>query len=241
MKLRHPLAIRLVAFLAALVIRLWMSTIRVRVVSADGQTHPIDPQSRRYLYAFWHETILAPLVRRRLPARVLISQHVDGELIAQVCHFLGIGVVRGSTARGGSQALMEMIRGSRDGRHLAITPDGPRGPRREIKPGIVMIASQTGLAIVPIGVGFTRAWRAASWDGFAVPYPFSTIAAVIGEPIVILAELDRAGMQRSKQSVQATFLELTQTAEDWAERLRTQGRRAVPPEFESNSVLRRSA
>ncbi|MCI0359627.1 MAG: lysophospholipid acyltransferase family protein [Planctomycetaceae bacterium] len=241
MKLRHPLAIRLVAFLAALLIRLWMSTIRVRVISADGQPHPADPSTTRYLYAFWHETLLAPLVRRRLPARVLISQHADGELIAQVCQFLGIGVVRGSTARGGSQALMEMIRGGNDDRHLAITPDGPRGPRREIKPGIIMVASQTSLAIVPIGVGFTRAWRAGSWDRFAVPYPLSTIAAVIGEPIAIPDELDRGGMQACKQAVQAELLRLTQAAEDWAEQLSAQGRRAAPPEFKSNNVLRKSA
>jgi lysophospholipid acyltransferase (LPLAT)-like uncharacterized protein len=240
MKLRHPLAIRLVAFLAALLIRLWMSTMRLRVVSADGQSHPVDPASLRYIYAFWHEALLAPLIKRP-KARVLISQHADGELIAQVCQFVGIGVVRGSTARGGSQALMEMIRGGAGDRHLAITPDGPRGPRREFKPGIVMVASQTGMAIVPIGIGFTRAWRAASWDHFAVPVPFTTIAAVIGEPIAVPADLDRGGMQHYKQLVQQTLQWLTAQAEDWAQGLRTQGRRAAPPVIQHASERRKSA
>jgi lysophospholipid acyltransferase (LPLAT)-like uncharacterized protein len=239
MKLRHPLVIRTVAFLAALLIRLWMSTLRLRVVSSDGQEHPVDPAAARYLYAFWHEALLAPLVKRP-KARVLISQHADGELIAQVCQFVGIGVVRGSTARGGSQALMEMIRGGNN-EHLAITPDGPRGPRRELKTGIVMVASQTGMPIVPIGIGFTHAWRAASWDQFAVPVPFTTLVGVISEPIHVPADLDRGGMQHYKQLVQQTLQQLTEQAEDWASRLRTEGRRAAPPVIERAGERRKSA
>ncbi len=241
MKLRHPLAIRIVAFLAACLIRLWMSTLRLRLVSADGQSHPVDPQSARYIYAFWHETLLAPLVRRRLPVRMLISQHADGELIAQVCQFLGIGVVRGSTARGGSQALMELIRGDDDVRHPAFTPDGPLGPRREIKSGIIMVAAKTGLPILPVGIGYTRAWRAQSWDRFAVPLPFATIAAVIGEPIKVPFELDRGSMLHWKGHVQSVLLQLAADADDWAERIRSQGRRATPPWLAPSAALRKSA
>ncbi len=241
MKLRHPLAIRTVAFLAACLIRLWMSTLRLRVVSADGQSHPVDPKSARYIYAFWHETLLAPLVRRRLPVRMLISQHADGELIAQVCKFLGIGVVRGSTARGGSQALMELIRSGDDLRHPAFTPDGPLGPRREIKSGIIMVAAKTGLPIVPIGIGYTRAWRAQSWDQFAVPIPFTTIAAVIGEPIAIPCEIDRGNMLHYKSRVQSILQQLTDDAEVWAARLRAQGRCAQPPAMDTVNALRKSA
>jgi lysophospholipid acyltransferase (LPLAT)-like uncharacterized protein len=241
MKLRHPLAIRLVAFLAACLIRAWMSTLRLRLVSSDGLSHPVDPKTARYIYAFWHETLLAPLVRRRLPVRMLISLHADGELIAQVCGFLGIAVVRGSTARGGSQALFELIRGGNDSLHLAFTPDGPLGPRREIKPGIIMAAAHTGLPIVPVGVGFTRAWRAASWDRFAVPLPFTTIAAVIGEPIIVPCDIDRGAMLRYKSRVQSALLDATAQAEDWAERLRQQGSRAAPPSIAATLARRKSA
>jgi lysophospholipid acyltransferase (LPLAT)-like uncharacterized protein len=136
---------------------------------------------------------------------------------------------------------MEMIRGGAGDLHLAITPDGPRGPRRELKPGIVMVASQTGMAIVPIGIGFTRAWRAASWDHFAVPVPFTTLAAVIGEPIAVPADLDRGVMQHCKQLVQQTLQHLTELAEDWAQRLRTEGRRAAPPAIQQASERRKSA
>src|SRR6476659_7172865 len=151
----------LVPYLAAaiaLVIRLWMSTMRVRIVAADGRVHPSNPGEGRFIYAFWHEGLLAPLATRP-KIRVLISQHTDGEVIAQICEHLGIGVIRGSTARGGCQVLLEMIRHPDETTHLGITPDGPRGPRRELKPGVVMIASQSGLPIIPVGIGFSRAWR----------------------------------------------------------------------------------
>lgn len=238
MKRIHPLGLRVIAFLAAVLIRLWMSTTRIRTCSADGQSHPVDPAGQRYIYAFWHEALLAPIAARP-KARVLISQHRDGELIAQACHWLGLGVIRGSTARGGSQALLEMIRGG-DQTHLAITPDGPRGPRREIKPGIVMVAAQSGLPIILVGIGFTQACRAASWDRFAVPLPFSTLVGVISEPIEVPRDLDRVGMQHYQRLLQQRFGELTHQAEEWAERLRNQGRHATPPNCAA-TTLRKSA
>lgn len=240
MQLRHPLAIRVVATIVAVLIRVWLWTTRVRIVTGDGLPHPIDPATQRFIYAFWHEAMLGPIAVRP-KARVLISQHRDGELIAQVCQRLGMGAIRGSTARGGSQALLEMIRGDADGAHLAITPDGPRGPRRELKPGVVMVASQSGLAIVPVGVGFTRAWRAGSWDRFAVPIPFSTLVGVIGSPIEVPKHLDRPAMQHFQQLVEKQLCELTEQAEDWALRLRTEGPRAKPPVMQSPSGLKKSA
>jgi len=240
MKLSHPLVIRLVAALAAVVIRLWMGTTRVRTHCADGRPHPVDPAQSRFVYAFWHETLLAPIAVRP-KARVLISQHRDGELIAQACRWLGMGVIRGSTARGGSQALLEMIRGDGDGAHLAITPDGPRGPRRELKPGIVMVASQSGLPIVPVGIGFTRAWRAASWDRFAVPLPFSTLVGVMSEPIEVPKDLDRAQMQHYQRLVEERLREATVQAEEWAARMRTEGRNAQPPKIGGRVVALKSA
>jgi len=143
MKRQDRWLIPFIAAAVAIVIRLWMGMMRVRMVTADGRQHPADPKQNRYIYAFWHEGLLAPLATKP-KIRVLISQHTDGEVIAQICQRLGIGVIRGSTARGGCQALLEMIRDRDDSTHLGITPDGPRGPRRELKPGVVMIASQSG-------------------------------------------------------------------------------------------------
>ena len=238
MKLRHPLLIRIAAFVAALLVRVWMSTMRVRIVSADGQRHPLDPVTERYLYAFWHESLLAPIITRP-KIRVLISQHRDGELIAQCCHWLGIGTFRGSTSRGGSQALLEMIRSGGD-THLGITPDGPKGPRRELQPGVVMIASQAGLPVVPVGVGYVNAWRLNSWDRFALPKPFSTLVGVIGQPIEVPSSLDRRQMNVWQQHIQDQLLSMTALAEDWAARL-TVDAQANPPYLSTTQTLRRCA
>jgi len=240
MKRRNRWLIPYIAAAVALVIRLWMSTMRVRIASAGGRQYPPDPQLGRFIYAFWHEGLLAPLAKHP-KVRVLISQHTDGEVIAQICQRLGIGVIRGSTARGGCQALLEMIRNPDETTHLAITPDGPRGPRRELKPGVVMIASQSGLAIVPVGIGFVRAWRFKSWDRFAMPCPGSIMVGVLGEPIVVSRDLDRGALKQWVQVVEGQLLELTRLAEDWAERIRQHGRAAAPPAIPRAASLRQSA
>jgi lysophospholipid acyltransferase (LPLAT)-like uncharacterized protein len=240
MKKRDRWLIPYFAAAVALFIRLWMSTMRVRIASADGRQHPTDPREGRFLYAFWHEGLLAPIATHP-KIRVLISQHTDGEVIAQICQRLGIGVIRGSTARGGCQALLEMIRDDDDSTHLGITPDGPRGPRRQLKPGVVMIASQSGLAIVPAGIGFVRAWRFASWDRFALPWPGSTMIGVLGQPISIPRDLDRRALQEWVQHVERELLRMTDLAEDWAARIRRQGRTAAAPDIAAPAPLRQSA
>jgi lysophospholipid acyltransferase (LPLAT)-like uncharacterized protein len=135
-----------------------------------------------------------------------------------VCRFLGYGVVRGSSTRGGSLALLDLI--DCCGRsHLGVTPDGPRGPRRQLKVGIIYLASRTGLAIVPIGIGYTRAWRFRSWDRFALPCPFSTMIGVLGEAIPIPADLDRDGLERYRRLVEERCLAVTAVAEHRVARL----------------------
>lgn len=216
-KLRNGWLIRLAAFWAAHLARVWLATVRVRARSADGRMHPTRPDEARFIYAFWHESFLAP-AKVRTNVRVLISQSADGELIARVCHHLGLGTIRGSSKRGGAQALLQLLRND-DPAHLAITPDGPRGPRRQVKTGIVLLASLTGLPVVPLGVGYTRAWRFHSWDRFALPQPFSTITAVVGEPLRVPAELDNAGIDQQRRRIEDALLTATQAAEQHAEQI----------------------
>jgi lysophospholipid acyltransferase (LPLAT)-like uncharacterized protein len=214
MKLRHPWLIGCVALFGAILVRLWMGTIRFRMAFAGNVRHPTNPNQARFIYAFWHETILfAAAFKTR--THVLISQHADGELIARVARHLGMGTVRGSTTRGGGNALLEMIRFSQR-THLAATPDGPRGPRRRVQMGLVLLASRTGLPIVPMGVGAPRAWRAKSWDRFVVPLPYSTAHCVVGAAIHVPAKLNRAGLERYRCLVEERLLEATEQAERWA-------------------------
>ena len=214
MKLRSPWLIRCVGLFGALLIRCWMSTVRYRFAFLDSCVHPADVQVQRYIYAFWHETILVPAaVRVRI--HILISQHADGELIAQVCRHLGVGVVRGSSTRGGIQALLELLRCSRRS-HLAVTPDGPRGPRRQLQLGLVLLASASGLPIVPCGIGLSRAWRARSWDRFAVPHPWSTATCVMAPAIRVPPHLNRDGLAHYRRLVEEQLLDTTDAAERWA-------------------------
>ena len=211
MKLRNPRLIRVVAVFVAVVVRLWMATVRVRVVNGDDAEHPADADRARYIYAFWHEALLAA-VTFKARVRVLISKHADGELIARVCQCLGIGVVRGSTNRGGVGAMVELWDCSRQA-HLVFTPDGPRGPRRKVQPGVIMLASRSGLPVVPVGVGFSRAWRARSWDRSAVPKLFSTCVCVAGKAIQVPPDVDRDGLEHYRRLVEGSMLDATETAE----------------------------
>ncbi len=162
MKIRHPMLIKALGFAVGWLVRLWIGTLRYRYRPMGANLDPNQPNLRgRYLYAFWHENILVPAYHYgRRDIHVLISQHADGQLIAEACRHLGFRVVRGSATRGGARAIRQMQRLSRSA-HLAITPDGPRGPRRKVQPGVVYLAALTGLPIVPFGVAFARAWRSA--------------------------------------------------------------------------------
>ncbi|HBI44801.1 MAG TPA: hypothetical protein DDY78_18395 [Planctomycetales bacterium] len=215
MKLRSPWLIWVTGFLIACVIRLAARTMRYRIAGPDAVAHPADPHTARHIYAFWHESILA-MVGLKIAIRVLIGRHADGELIAQVCCRLGIQVVRGSTTRGGSTALLELVQGGKAA-HMAMTPDGPQGPRRRVQLGVVALASLTGLPIVGFGAGFSRAWRARSWDRFALPRPWSTINLVATPVLRVPASLDRDGLECYRRLLEESLLNATAAAENWAQ------------------------
>jgi lysophospholipid acyltransferase (LPLAT)-like uncharacterized protein len=137
---------RLVALLGSLVIRALHATLRVRHVHAEN----LEGQPQ-YVLAFWHAHLLLMLHSRyRLPIVVLLSQSKDGEYMARVFERRGVDAARGSSTRGGSMALREMIRAARAGKNIVFTPDGPKGPARVAKDGVVVAAQATGLPIVPV-------------------------------------------------------------------------------------------
>lgn len=223
MKLRHPSLIRLVALFASWLLRLWMGTLRFRFASTDALFHPADTTVHRFIYAFWHECLLFPVTMKTRVCS-LISKSGDGELIARACLHLGIKVVRGSDTDGGAEGLMGLWRHSRRC-HLGITPDGPKGPRRRVKPGVITLASRTGLPILPCGIAYSRAWRMRSWDRFLLPGPWSTGYCVVMPAVRVPRRLDRAGLERYRQLVEEQLLWATEAAEHWA----AQGTRTMPP------------
>jgi len=219
-KLRNAGLIRLAAMLGGSLIRSWMDTVRYQLAPEAAAIHPGKPWVKgRFIYAVWHESILFTVrFHSRRGFAALISQHADGELIAQAAKQLGVHAVRGSTTRGGATALRALTEDSA-GRHFLVTPDGPRGPRRRVQPGIVFLASRTGLPIVPVGVGFVNAWRVRSWDRFAVPKPFSTVTGVPGEVLRVPNHLNRDELEPYRLRLEESMLRATAAAEDWASRL----------------------
>ena len=181
--------------LAAAVLRLLRRSLRVR---HHGREHPEAYWARRegIIVAFWHgQLLMMPFVYPGRRTAILISQHRDGEYIARVAVRLGFRVVRGSATRGGPRAFRELMAALRDGWNVAITPDGPRGPRRQVKTGVLELARRTGMAILPVAFAAARARvLRRSWDGFFVPLPGSRAAYVWGEPLRVPPDADRPGV-----------------------------------------------
>jgi lysophospholipid acyltransferase (LPLAT)-like uncharacterized protein len=220
MKIRHPWLIRLTAALGAVLVWLLMRTMRYRIFLRGQDVHPGKHLPRPMIYAFWHDSFLfmAGMTSPR-KACILVSQSADGELIAQLVQRLGHRVARGSSTRGGAQGLWELLVEAQEC-HIGVTPDGPRGPRRRVKSGAIYLAARTGLAIVPVGIAYGKAWRARSWDRFAVPLPFTEIVGVAGRTLEVPADLDRAGLERYRLELEARMTEATARAEEWAGRKR---------------------
>ncbi|HZY87825.1 MAG TPA: lysophospholipid acyltransferase family protein [Gemmataceae bacterium] len=219
MKIRQPWLIKALGFAVAWVVKLWIGTLRYRYRPLGPNMDPNQPNfDGRYIYAFWHENMLLLAYQYgRRDIRVLISQHADGQLIAEACRHLNFRAVRGSTTRGGAEAMRQMLRLA-GGSHLAITPDGPRGPRRHVQPGLVYLAAKTGLPIVPIGIAFHRAWRMRSWDRFALPHPWSGAECVTAEPIRVPEDADKEQLEAFRLRVEDAMNRATATAESRARR-----------------------
>jgi lysophospholipid acyltransferase (LPLAT)-like uncharacterized protein len=171
----------------------------------------------RVIWAFWHGMIL-PLTyaQRNRNIVVLVSRHRDGEIISQIVCRMGTGVVRGSSSRGGLRALLQMIRAGKEGHPLAVTPDGPRGPRASLQPGILHIAQRSGLPIVPLAAAAVRSTRLNSWDRFLIPHPFSRVAVVVGSPILVPKDLQPGDLETTwGPIVQSALRDADATAEAW--------------------------
>lgn len=218
MKISSPLVNKVGGLLSAQLVRVWMSTLDAKVAYYDRAVDPVDPRCHGHkIYIFWHEFLLYPLrYRAHCNLSLLLSRHRDADILSRVALHMRAKLVRGSTKRGGSAALRELFRESENG-HVAITPDGPRGPRRRLAQGPVYLSSKLGIPIVCMGLGYDRPWRLGSWDRFAIPRPYSRARAVISPQLQIPPDLDRAGIERYRLQVETLLNRLTLEAEAWAE------------------------
>ncbi len=209
--------IRLIGVIGAAVIRAWIGTMSFRFLHLGPVLDParLPEDATRNLYVIWHENLLVPCNEfGGLGIKVLISQHQDGEIIAQICKHLGFGTIRGSSTRGGMKAMREMLR-TADKSHITVLPDGPRGPRRRLEKGLVYLAAKSGMPIVLVGVGHDRPWRLNSWDRFVIPKPFTTALLVSAPAILIPPDVNSEQLEAYRIELETKLSELT----DYAERL----------------------
>jgi hypothetical protein len=182
--------------LAAWLLRAWTATIRREDI---GREHAEGCLARgeRVILAFWHgRLLLMPFLYPGHPAVILISQHRDGEYISRIAERFGFTVIRGSATRGAARAFRQLLQTLRDGLHVVITPDGPRGPRQRVKSGVIELARLSGMPILPVAIGAWPRRLLRSWDQFLVPCPFGRAVYMWGEPLYVPAEADKASVER---------------------------------------------
>ncbi|MBC19049.1 MAG: hypothetical protein CMJ74_02160 [Planctomycetaceae bacterium] len=217
MKLNNPITNKIAALIMQGVVRSWMGTLDFKAAAYDPSVDPASPDCRtRGIYIFWHEYIpLLMYLRGNCDLAMLMSRHRDADILSRLAMHFGFDFVRGSTRRGGDGALREMIRKS-DSMHLTITPDGPRGPRRELAAGCVYLASKLEMPIIAMGLGYDRPWRVSTWDQFAIPKPFSRARIVASPRIWIPRDLDREGLEHYRKQTETVLESMTIEAETWA-------------------------
>jgi len=170
-------------FVASFLIRLLYRLNRVEFV---GEEFPSAfwKKGETVILSFWHDQLLLMVKGYRGPgAKILISASKDGELIARTMRKFGQDAVRGSSTRGGRKAFRELLDLAREPFDLVFTPDGPKGPRHEVKEGVVQLARLSGRPVIPMAFVCSRGKRFASWDRFLLPYPFGRAVFSFGTPI----------------------------------------------------------
>lgn len=188
-------------------------TCRIGPASGVELLDELARQPKPMILSFWHSRIVGcmrmieiHLQKKRHPLHVLISRSRDGEFIARGLAVYGVTSARGSASRGGSTAMRSLVRYlDETGGVVVTTPDGPRGPTRQLKPGTIRLAELSGAPIVPLSFAASRSWRLSSWDRFILPKPGSVLAPVVGEPIHVPADLDDEGRERSRLEVEAAL------------------------------------
>jgi lysophospholipid acyltransferase (LPLAT)-like uncharacterized protein len=180
---------RAVPFLVAGLSKLWSYTLRVHRSGFEA-LEDLAARDERFILTFWHRRLFMmplayPFHRKGRGVAILSSDSKDGERSAATWRWFGIHAVRGTASDDGAKALVRMIQAVRQGWDFGITPDGPRGPLMELKPGTIALARKTGAWIVPVTLAFDRCFELKTWDRMVIPYPFATCTVRFGKPFKV--------------------------------------------------------
>jgi lysophospholipid acyltransferase (LPLAT)-like uncharacterized protein len=185
----------------------------IKTLAATWRFHEtgVQPWKPPFIFVLWHSRILPLLALHKGEGVVLlISRHRDGEYLADLADGWGYKSVRGSTQRGGEVGLLGIVRALQAGAIVAMTPDGPRGPRERVQPGAVAAAQHAGVPIIAVGTRTSSAWYLRSWDRMCIPKPFAAIDVRYGAPIHIGAK--KAGLRDGIEAVTRSLHEVNGTS-----------------------------
>lgn len=214
---RATLGGRMVAALVCAIVRTVDATIRYQVEDVSGGLALAERD--RVIFAIWHNRLSLSLmlyrrlIRKKHPERrmaAMVSASRDGGLLARVLEWFGVTPVRGSSSRRGPQAMLELTTWAERGYDLAITPDGPRGPRYVVQEGVIAAAQLTGLPILPTSFRLQWKWQAKSWDRFQVPLPFSRCQLRLGAPIRVPRDSGDAGREACRRQLEESLRAITE-------------------------------
>lgn len=190
------------------------SYARIRVVAPEAERYVVD-REEPVIYALYHGCMISLLgIHPRQRLTILISNSRDGEIIARACHGLGFSTARGSAGKGGVKGTLELIDAARQGQSIAFMVDGPRGPRQEVKIGVVRIAQMTRLPIIPIGLSARSAWWPGSWDRFTATSWAAPMVTIFGEPLHISENASESELERKREELERRMRELQTRADD---------------------------
>lgn len=212
---QQRLLLTLIEFIGSALLWLVGRTLRYSVVVEEGG--PPGGYMAPAVYGFWHRCVLAAtFYYRRRHIAVVTSKSLDGEYIARIIERFGFRAVRGSSSRGGARALLECHREIEQGRSVAFTIDGPRGPRYVAKPGAALLARNSGAPLIPFYVAARNPWVLNSWDRFVIPKPFSRAVMVMGRMMHVAPNADETELARIHAEYQAALERVRDTAESAA-------------------------
>jgi lysophospholipid acyltransferase (LPLAT)-like uncharacterized protein len=208
---------------AVLLVARWLGPIILGLLGRSWRIELPDglpPGARAHppataIWVFWHRCLL-PIAweARGFGYGVLISQHYDGEVVARVAEGLGYRLFRGSSTRGGREAVGAMAEALKEGCPVALTVDGPRGPRFQAKGGAIRLAQLTGLPIFALHAAPEKSWTLKSWDRFQVPKPGSRVRGYWSGPMYVPAEAGPEESERLRLEMEATLNRLRRRGEE---------------------------
>jgi lysophospholipid acyltransferase (LPLAT)-like uncharacterized protein len=174
-----------------------------------GKRNPI-------IMAFWHGRLLMmPMVYKGTKASFLVSPHRDGQVIGKALERFGFHPILGSTTRRGASGFKKMVKDQKNGSDIAITPDGPKGPRYQVQIGVIELAKLTGRAVLPLTFSASKKKVFKTWDHFLLPYPFSKGVFIWGEPIYVDQNGNHAHLEEKRHLLEKRLNELTDIADHY--------------------------